>query len=291
MLRIDPQEVSIPKLHGYMLGAIAPRPIAFASTIDKDGKPNLAPFSFFNAFGSNPTTLIFSPSRRVKDNTIKHTLENVREVPEVVINVVSFNMVQQTSLASTEYEKGVNEFTKAGFTELQSEMVKPLRIKESPVHFECKVREVIETGQEGGAGNLIVCEILLMHISDDILDEDGRIDQHKIDLVGRLGKNHYVRASGSAIFNVEKPVTTMGIGVDQLPEHIRLSNVLTGNDLGMLGNVESIPGENDVNAIKDDDRVKQSIENNDMEALHMYGKELLEQGEVEKAWQVLLSLS
>jgi len=204
-LHFDPKEMTILKFQGLMQGAIAPRPIAFASTIDKDGKPNLSPFSFFNAFGTNPPILVFSPSRRGRDNTTKHTYENVKEVPEVVINVVNFDMVQQVSDASAEFPKGVNEFEMVGFTMQKSEIVKPFRVLESPVQFECKVLQVIETGTQHAAGNLVICEIILMHVNPDVLDESGRIDPHKIDLVGRLGSNFYVRASGNAIFEVAKP--------------------------------------------------------------------------------------
>lgn len=240
MKRIDPYNIPNPAVHQYLLGAIGPRPIAFASTVDKDGNPNLSPFSFFNAFGVNPTTLIFSPSRRGRDNTTKHTYENLKEVPEVVINVVTFAMVEQTSLSSTEYPRGVNEFVKAGFTPLPSETIKPFRVKESPVQFECKVRDIIETGTGGGAANLVVCEVSLIHIDESVLDEDGKIDQHKIDLVGRMGGNFYSRSS-LGLFEVEKPLQKLGIGIDNLPEKIRFSDQLTGNELGKLGNIESLP--------------------------------------------------
>ena len=204
-LHIDPKETSVPKFHKLMLGAVAPRPIAFASTIDKEGRPNVSPFSFFNVFGMNPPLLIFSPSRRGRDNTTKNTYENVKEVPEVVINVVNFEMVQQVSDASAEFPKGVNEFEMVGFTMEKSDLVRPFRVKESPVQFECRVIQVIETGTQHAAGNLVICEILRMHVNPVILDESGTIDPHKIDLVGRLGRNHYVRASGNAIFDVAKP--------------------------------------------------------------------------------------
>ena len=240
MKKIDPYNIPNPAVHQYLLGAIGPRPIAFASTVDKDGNPNLSPFSFFNAFGVNPTTLIFSPSRRGRDNTTKHTYENLKEVPEVVINVVTFAMVEQTSLSSTEYPRGVNEFVKAGFTPLPSETIKPFRVKESPVQFECKVRDIIETGTGGGAANLVVCEVSLIHVDESVLDEDGKIDQHKIDLVGRMGGNFYSRSS-LGLFEVEKPLQKLGIGIDNLPEKIRFSDQLTGNELGKLGNIESLP--------------------------------------------------
>ena len=292
-MKIDPKEVKVAKLHGYLLGSIAPRPIAFASTIDKDGNPNLSPFSFFNVFGANPATLIFSPARRVRDNTIKHTLENVYEVPEVVINVVNYAMVQQMSLASTEYEKGVNEFEKSGFTMVKSDMIKPFRVKESPVQLECNVKEVIETGTEGGAGNLIVCEMVMMHINDAVLDNEGRIDQHKIDLVARMGANWYCRASGDALFEVEKPISNKGIGVDIIPADIRNSNILTGNNLGQLGNVEHLPNENEVNAFKNETVISNLIKNYNgnkipNDELHQLAKKFLDEGNSSNAWKTLL---
>lgn len=296
MLTISPKEIPVPKLHAYLLGAVAPRPIAFASTIDKNGNVNLAPFSFFNCFGSNPPTLIFAPNRRVKDGTNKHTYENVKEISEVVINMVSYAMVQQTSLASTEYPKGVNEFVKAGFTPIPSEKVKPPRVKESPVQFECKVMNVIEMGEQGGAPNLIICEILLLHINENILDNDGRIDQHKIDLVARMGGDLYCRASGDAIFSVEKPTSKLGIGVDKIPERIRYSKILTGNDLGKLGNVETLPTKEEIDLMKKSKEVEELFSRfkNDSESLenhlHQFAKKLLEEGKVTGAWKVLLSL-
>jgi len=260
MLRIVPDEIPHTKLHHYLLGSIAPRPIAFASTVDAQGNPNLSPFSFFNVFGVNPTTLIFSPSRRGRDNSTKNTMENVIEVPEVVINVVTYDMVNQVSLASTEYPAGVDEFLKAGFSKIPSELIRPFRVKESPVQLECRVRDVIETGSGGGAANLIVCEILLMHIQEDILGDDGMIDQHKIRLVGRLGKDYYVRAFGDALFEVEKPLQKIGIGIDALPGYIRNSRILTGNELGQLGNVECLPGEEELKAMRENPEIKELIE-------------------------------
>ncbi len=293
MLTIEPGKIPTGLLHSQLLAAIAPRPIAFASTVDKHGNPNLSPFSFFNVFGVNPPIAIFSPARRVKNNTIKHTLENAMDTGEVVINVVNYSMVQQTSLASTEYAKGVNEFEKAGFTAIASEKVKPFRVKESPVQLECKVKEIIHTGTEGGAGNLIICEILLVHINENVLDENGKIDQHKIDLVGRLGGDWYVRAGKGALFEVEKPLTTMGIGVDQLPESIRLSNVLTGNNLGMLGNVETIPGKEESLAYIDSEDFKKLMEQLDLwdYTNHDLAKKLLYNGYVKEAWYYLISIS
>jgi len=291
-MKITPNSIKTAQLHAYLLGSIAPRPICFASTIDNEGVSNLSPFSFFNVFGSKPPVLIFSPSRRVRDNTIKHTLENVYETKEVVINVVNYNMVQQANLASCEYPKGTDEFVKAGFTAIKSDMVKPFRVKESPVQLECKVLQVIETGKEGGAANLIICEVLCMHIDDHILDEQGRIDPNKIDLVARMGGDYYCRASGSAIFEVHKPNVELGIGVDALPEHIRNSRILTGNNLGMLGNSTAVPI---ISEAFYDDRLSAILkeythdEDAKKEALHQYAKELLDIGNVNKAWQLLLS--
>ena len=291
-MRIVPGEIKTAQLHGFLLGSVAPRPICFASTIDNEGRPNLSPFSFFNVFGSKPPILIFSPARRVRDNTIKHTLENVYATKEVVINVVSYNIVQQANLASCEYGKDVNEFEKAGFTPIKSDWVKPFRVKESPVQMECKVLQVIETGQEGGAGNLVICEMVCMHIDDNVLDEHGKIDPHKIDLVARMGADYYCRASGGAVFEVHKPNVALGVGIDALPDWIRSSSVLTGNNLGMLGNSTSIPI---VHEVLYDDRLSQIIKEygNDKaarrQALHVYAKELLDSNNIEKAWQVLLA--
>ncbi|WP_207798949.1 flavin reductase family protein [Taibaiella soli] len=291
-MKIVPGEIKTAQLHALLLGSVAPRPICFASTIDEDGNPNLSPFSFFNVFGSKPPILIFSPARRVRDNTIKHTLENIYATKEVVINIVNYDIVQQTSLASCEYPKGTDEFTKAGFTPIASDLVKPFRVKESPVQLECKVTQVIETGTEGGAGNLVICEVVCMHVNDDVLDEDGKINPHKIDLVARMGGDYYCRASGSAVFEVPKPNTQLGVGIDVLPERIRTSRVLTGNHLGILGNSTSIPV---VAEMLYDDRLSQIVRdyNNDdsakRNALHEYAKELLDSGNVEKAWQVLLA--
>ena len=293
-MTIVPGEIKTGELHSFLLGAVAPRPICFASTLDKDGKPNLSPFSFFNVFGSNPTTLIFSPSRKVRDNTLKHTLLNIYETKEVVINVVNYAMVQQMSLSSCEYPKGVDEFEKSGFTKLASEKVKAFRVAESPVQIECKVRDIIETGTEGGAGNLIICEALVMHINDNILNEKKQIDPHKIDLVARMGGDFYCRASGSAVFEVAKPNTQLGIGVDALPASIRNSNILTGNNLGQLANLNEMPF---VDATFNDDKLKNiiqyfSINPDEMEKeLHAYAKELLNTGKVQEAWQVLLALN
>jgi flavin reductase (DIM6/NTAB) family NADH-FMN oxidoreductase RutF len=252
MKTFDPAGMNQQQLHRLLLGSIAPRPIALASTIDAEGNPNLSPFSCFNFFGVNPTTLIFSPSRRGRDNTTKHTFENLKEVPEVVINVVTYDIVQQSSLASCEYAKGINEFEKAGFTQLQSEMIRPFRVKESPVQLECKVRQIIETGSSAGSANLIICEIVRMHINENVLDEKGEIDVDKIDLVGRLGGDFYVRTSGNSKFAVPKPLLKNGIGIDALPDKIKFSKYLTGNDLGQLGNIEKLPDPDELNKIENE---------------------------------------
>ena len=241
MIKILPAEIETPKLHHYLLGSIGPRPICFASTIDKDGNRNLSPFSFFNVFSANPPILVFSPARSGRTNTTKNTHDNVKEVAEVVINVVTYDMVQQMSLTSSPYPKGVDEFIKGGFTPVKSDFVKPYRVKESPIQIECKVVEVKELGQNGGAGNLVICEVLCIHISENVLNDKQLVDQEKIDLVARMGGNWYCRANGDALFELDKPLTTTAIGVDQLPEKIRLSTHLSGNDLGKLGNLLEIP--------------------------------------------------
>jgi flavin reductase (DIM6/NTAB) family NADH-FMN oxidoreductase RutF len=287
MLEIDPIDYGNHKLHRLLLGGIAPRPIAFASTVDKNGTPNLSPFSFFNAFGVNPSTLIFSPSRRGRDNSTKHTFENLKEVPEVVLNAVTFNMVHQMSLSSSEYPKGVNEFQKSGFTPVKSTIVKPFRVKESPLQFECKVRQIIETGRQAGSANLIVCEIVHIHLDEKILDENGEIDTDKIDLVGRLGGNYYVRTSGNSKFIVPKPLTTLGIGVDYLPDHIRLSPILTGNDLGQLGNLEHLPDFKEIELMKSHQKVAKIVKNRIL--LHQYAQELIASGNPYQALTVLMT--
>ena len=296
MLKINPKEVPVPVLHSYLLGAVAPRPIAFASTIDKEGNPNLAPFSFFNVFSANPPILIFSPARSGRTGQNKHTYDNLKEVPEVVINMVNYNIVQQTSLASTEYPKGVNEFTKAGLTPIASEMIRPFRVKESPAQLECIVKQIIELGDNGGAGNLIICEVVLMHISENILDANQQIDPHKIDLVARLGGSWYSRTNEQSLFKVNKPLSNLGIGIDQIPEYIRNSNVLTGNDLGQLGNVEKLPTTLEINTYKNSGAINEVFEiygkniTQLKNQLHHIAKDLLENEKVEEAWKVLLSI-
>jgi flavin reductase (DIM6/NTAB) family NADH-FMN oxidoreductase RutF len=289
---INPKEESTGTFHSYMLGVIAPRPIAFASTVDKEGNINLSPFSFFNAFGSNPPIVIFSPARRVRDNTIKHTLENVYEVDEVVINIVNYAMVQQMSLSSCEYDKGVNEFVKAGFTQVNSTLVKPPRVGEAPAAFECKVKQIIETGTAGGAANLIICEILLAHIKDEILDPKGRIDPQKLDTVARMGGDWYCRANGDALFEVPKPNQQKGIGVDQIPEYIRYSRILSGNDLGMLGNIEMLPGKEAIYSFSQQENIQAILQNQPpgtiYQALHLLAKQYLAEGKIHEAWLTLL---
>lgn len=284
MLSLDPKELPVGKLHSYLLGAIAPRPIAFASTIDKDGNPNLSPFSFFNVFGANPPMLIFSPARSVRGNKTKHTLDNAEETKEVVINVVNYDIVQQMSLSSAMYAKGVNEFEKAGFTMLASDEVKPFRVAESPVQFECKVTDIIYTGTEGGAGNLIVCEVVKLHINEDVLAEDGSIDQYKIDLVARAGGSYYSRAR-EGFFEIAKPISTLGIGVDEIPLEIRNSIVLTGNNLGALGNVAQLPSKETVNNFAKEHPEYVSLST---EKKHTFAQQYLKNNDVESAWKVLL---
>ncbi|MBL7841710.1 MAG: flavin reductase family protein [Cyclobacteriaceae bacterium] len=283
MITINPKDLAVPKLQAYLQSAVSPRPIAFVSSIDKVGNVNLSPFSFFNMFSMNPPILVFSPSRRVRDNSEKHTLENIREVDEVVINIVNYSMVQQTSLASCDFPKGVNEFVKSGFTPEVSQLVKPPRVKESPVAFECKVKQVISLGDQGGAGNLVLCEVLLMHIREEVVDENGIIDPYKIDTVARMGQNYYCRAQGDSIFVVPKPNEKIGIGYDKLPEHIRNSKILTGNDLGMLANVENIPASAEVTAEE-----KSALQKGDS-ALHTLAQNYLKSGKVADAWRILMA--
>ena len=290
MITLDATSVSQQHLHRIMLGSIGPRPIAFVSTMDANGKPNLSPFSFFNAFGVNPATLIFSPSRRGRDNTTKHTYQNILELPEVVINVVTYDMVQQMSLASCEYAKGVNEFEKAGFTAIASEKVKPFRVKESPVQYECKVRQVIATGDGPGAGNLVICDVLLVHINEEVLDEKQEINQEKIDLVGRMGGDFYVRTNASARFVVPKPVAGTGIGIDALPETIKNSAFLTGNDLGRLGNLETLPDEAFIKKLKSDPALHEMWTQNPQQ-FYSHVQNLLNKGEADTALGVLVAFS
>ena len=293
MLKVIPSQLKVSEIHQYMLDSIAPRPIAFVSTIDKEGHVNLSPFSFFNAFGANPPILIFSPALRGRDGATKNTLDNIKEIKECVVNIVDYKMVQQMSLASTEYPKGVNEFLKAGLTEEKSELVKPPRVKEAPVQMECIVRDVISTGEKGGAGQLVICEIVMMHINEEVLGEDGRIDPIKIDQVARMGGNWYSRAA-KGLFSIPKPLTTLGIGVDQLPSSIKNSTVLTGNDLGILGNSERIPSQEEISEFKNREDVKSFLKalEGDVEnlttAVHIAAHKLLSENKINDAWLLLL---
>ena len=289
MLSINPKEISPVKLQSYLQTAVSPRPIAFASTMDEDGNPNLSPFSFFNVFSSNPPILIFSPARRVRDNTTKHTLINAQNTKEVVINVVNYDIVQQMSLSSTEYPDGVNEFEKAGFTMLKSDKVKPFRVAESPVQFECKINDVIALGDQGGAGNLVICEVVKIHINEAVLDATGMIDQHKIDLVARMGGNWYSR-SNVGMFEVEKPLTTLGVGVDVIPDFIKESTYFNGNDLGKLGNIENIPTEEEIAIfVKENFEVKAVLSSDDMDTKFQKAKEYVDNGRAIDAWKLLLA--
>lgn len=293
MKSIDLKQLPNKEAHGHLLAAVGPRPIAFASTVDEDGNPNLSPFSFFNVFSSNPPILIFSPARRVRNNTTKDTLSNAERTREVVINIVNYALVQQMSLASTEYPTGVNEFTKAGLTPIASEVVAPFRVKESPVQFECKVNDIIHLGDQGGAGNLILCEVVRMHVDESVLNEAGITDSTKLDLVSRMGANWYCRSNAESMFEVEKPLTSLGIGVDQIPDRIRKSIFLDGNDLGKLGNVERLPNDEELQTFADKRRIRTIFEESDngleaRELLHQYAKELLDKNQVEKAWKALL---
>ena len=289
MLSFDPKDLSTGKLHGYLLSAVAPRPIAFASTMDVDGNPNLSPFSFFNVFSANPPILVFSPARRVRDNSVKHTLENVEATREVVINVVNYDLVHQASLSSTEYEKGVNEFHKAGLTMLKSDLVKPFRVAESPIQMECKVNEIIKLGTEGGAGNLIICEVVKLHISKDVLDGNQVIDQEKLDLVARAGGDFYSRAK-TGFFEVTKPLQERGIGIDAMPDEIKNSMIFTGNDLGMLGNIEALPTADKIADFVENMRENYAnIDEMTHREKHKMARNYLSYGDVDSAWKLLLS--
>lgn len=289
MLTINPKDISTMQLQAYLQGAVAPRPIAFASTMDKNGNSNLSPFSFFNVFSANPPILVFSPSRRVRDNTTKHTLQNVEKIDEVVINIVNYDMVQQMSLSSCEYPAGINEFTKAGFTQLASEVVKPFRVKEAPVQFECKVNQIISLGNEGGAGNLVICEVLKMHISENVLDKNGNIDQNKIDLVSRMGGNWYSRAK-DGLFEVQKPVSELGIGVDSIPKFIANSTVFNGNDLGALGNISVLPNTKEITTfVNNNVDVKAILSTTDELQIHQKAKDYINQNLISEAWMLLLA--
>jgi flavin reductase (DIM6/NTAB) family NADH-FMN oxidoreductase RutF len=287
LMIIDPKELSHQKLHGYLLGSVVPRPIAFASTIDAHGNVNLSPFSFFNVFGSNPPILIFSPSRRGRDNTTKHSYENVLEVPEVVINIVNYSIVQQVSLASGEYPKGTNEFIKSGLTPVPSQRVKPPRVGESPVSMECQVKQVIPTGDQGGAGILVICEVVLMHVKEEILDEAGKIDPVKLDAVARMGGDWYCRANGESLFKLPQPGNKIGIGIDLLPEEFRTSTVLTGNDLGILGSIQQLPDKETIHRIQESKEVQEALRGG-KENIHKLVKQYVQAGRVIEAWAIIL---
>ena len=293
MLTIDPKKLNTKELHGYLMGSVGPRPIALASTIDENGTPNLSPFSFFNVFSANPPVAVFSPARRSRDNSTKHTLENASKTKEVVINLVSYDIVQQMSLSSGEYAKGVNEFTKSGFTAVPSDEIKPYRVKESPVQLECVVKDIISLGDEGGAGNLVICEIVKMHLSERILDANQQVDPHKIDLVGRMGANWYCRASGDSIFEVQKPGGKIGIGFDNLPSRLKNSFILSGNDLGKLASIDVIPSTEEVTKFQENPDIAHILHttSDDEEAreeLHYHAKALLEKNKIKEAWCTLL---
>lgn len=281
---IDPKTTPRFDFHQFIVGAVAPRPIAFVSTIDKDGNANLAPYSFFNAFSSNPPILVFSSNRRVADNTTKDTLANVRETGEAVINAVNYNIVRQMAVASVQFPKGTNEFEKSGLTPIPSDLVKPYRVKESPIHMECKVKDVITLGDKGGAGHLILCEMLRMHIDENVLDERGRIDPHKLDLMGRLGRAYYVRASGSAIHTIAQAVEKIAIGYDQLPEGVRHSKIFTGNNIGQLAGLLKLPQKEEYLALKETDARVQKIlaSANPKDGLQQYAKEILDENDEQR---------
>lgn len=296
MITLDPKELPVPKLHQYLLGAIGPRPIAFASTIDAAGNHNLSPFSFFNVFSAAPPILIFSPARNGRTNTTKDTYNNVKIIPEVVINIVNYDILHQMSLSSSPYPPEVDEFVKAGFTALPSDTIRPMRVKESPVQFECKVNQVIELGDQGGAGNLVICEVTKIHIDESVLDENGMIDQKKINLVARMGGNWYCHANEASMFEVTKPLTTIGIGFDQLPADIRNSSVLSKNDLAQLAGVTELPNETDVNEYKllELSEVFLSLEDEPAkleQALHEKAKDLIAADDIAGAWKTLLSFN
>lgn len=289
-----PKDLKPAEVQNLLQGAVAPRPIAFASTVNKAGNVNLSPFSFFNLFSANPPILVFSPSRRVRDNSTKHTLDNVLEVPEVVIHIVGFNQVEQMSLASTEYPKGVNEFEKAGLTAVKSDLVAPPRVKEAAVALECKVTEVKALGTEGGAGNLVICEVIAMHVSESVLDEHGVIDPFKLSPVARLGGSWYSKITPDSLFQIPKPLTNLGIGVDQIPDEIRNSPILTGNNLGRLGNVMELPSAADLEEFAKSDEIQEmrirfkNDKDSWLDHLHLRAKEELETGDAATAWKYLL---
>lgn len=289
MKTITPGEIPVHELQGYLQAAIGPRPIALASSVDLEGTPNLSPFSFFNLFSANPPIVVFSPSRRVRDNTVKDTLLNVQHTKEVVINIVNYNLVQQSSLSSTEYDSAVNEFVKSGLTMVASDIVKPFRVKESPVQLECVVKDIISLGEQGGAGNLVICEVVKLHVDEQVLDSHGKIDQHKIDLVSRMGANWYSRAN-LGMFEVAKPLTTLGIGVDAIDKSVIDSNIFNGNELGMLGNIESVPTQEQIDLfINTSPELQGILKSGNIEDKFRYAKKFLEENNVPLAWKTILA--
>ena len=296
MLSIYLSEIGVPKAHHYLLSVVGPRPICFASTIDEKGRPNLAPFSFFNVFSSNPPIAVFSPSRSGRTGQHKDTFNNVQKVKQVVINLVNYKMVEQMSLASSPYSPETDEFVKSGLTPLKSELIKPFRVKEAPVQMECEIIEIKELGQSGGAGNLVICKILKMHIAEELLNDEKMIDQEKIDLVARMGGDWYCRTDSNSMFEIKKPISTKGIGFDQIPKEILNSTILSGNDLGKLGGIEALPDETDVNEFRLIELSELFLEFEDNAkaleiALHKKAKYFLSKNQLEAAWKTLLSFN
>jgi flavin reductase (DIM6/NTAB) family NADH-FMN oxidoreductase RutF len=296
MLSIDLSEIGVPKAHHYLLSAVGPRPICFASTIDEKGRPNLAPFSFFNVFSSNPPIAIFSPSRSGRTGQHKDTFNNVQKVKQVVINLVNYKMVEQMSLTSSPYPPETDEFVKSGLTPLKSELIKPFRVKEAPVQMECEIIETKELGQSGGAGNLVICKILKMHIAEELLNDEKMIDQEKIDLVARMGGDWYCRTDNNSMFEIKKPISTKGIGFDEMPNEVLNSTILSGNDLGKLGGIEGLPDETDVNEFRLIELSEIFLEFEDNAkaleiALHKKAKYFLSKNQLEAAWKTLLSFN
>jgi flavin reductase (DIM6/NTAB) family NADH-FMN oxidoreductase RutF len=288
MKTIDPNTLDLRDLHQFLIGAVAPRPIAFVSTVDEEGNANLAPYSFFNVFSAKPPVFIFSSNRRGRDNTIKDTLNNVEATGEVVINMVSYDIVQQMSVCSIDYPEGVSEFKKSGLTPVASELVRPPRVKEAPVQFECKVQQVIKLAETGGAGNLIICELVMMHFSEHILGENGRINPHKIDLMGRMGQSYYVRASGEAIHAIHRSSRQIGVGYDQLPKSVRESIILTGNNLGQLAGISTIPDTEAVLELKTEPEIFEALKKEyPIQELHSIAQRYLEEENVGKAARIV----
>jgi len=287
MLSFDPYDYGIRERHQFIIGAIGPRPIAWASTVNESGQPNLAPYSFFNAFGAHPPTLVFSSNRRGRDNTTKDTLHNIEQTKEVVINVVNYDLVNQMTISSTDYDTTVNEFEKAGVSALESVKVRPYRVKESPVQFECKVRDIVYTGQEGGAANLFICEIVHMHIDERILDETNSIDPHKLQLVGRMGKSYYTKGFGDGVFQVNNPFQDLNLGFDRLPDKILTSNVLTGNEIGQLAMLTEFPSSSHIESIQVISEVEKALSVSS-DAIHLLAKEWIERGKVMDAFALLM---